>query len=67
MNCEHLNWDNQKDCENKAKYMCQCCGAGVCEEHYNGGECPYGGMDYIKIEDKTVTSHPKPKRGDGKE
>ena len=48
--CEHLDWDNQKDCYKEAKYVCQCCGAGACEEH-NTIQCPYGGMYFEEIED----------------
>lgn len=47
--CEHLDWDNKRDCNKKAKYVCECCGAGVCEEHKEK-ECPYGGMKFVEIE-----------------
>lgn len=47
-NCEHLDWDNQRDCENGAEYMCMCCSTPVCSEHKER-ECPYGGMGYIEL------------------
>ena len=49
MTCEHLDWNNNKDCNNKAEWVCMCCGAGICEEHKTR-ECPYGGMGFVEIE-----------------
>ena len=46
--CEHLDWDNQRDCENESEWVCMCCNAPTCPEH-KGRECPYGGMGYIEI------------------
>lgn len=48
MTCEHLDWNNERDCENESEYRCICCGAGVCEEHKERS-CPYGGMGYVEI------------------
>lgn len=48
--CEHIDWNNKRDCEEKAEYMCMCCASPVCQEH-KASECPYGGMGYIEIED----------------
>lgn len=48
MRCEHLDFDNEKDCNKKAEYVCMCCGAGTCEEHKTR-ECPYGGMGFIEV------------------
>ena len=46
--CEHLDFDNKRDCENEAEYMCMCCSASVCSEHKDTS-CPYGGMGYIDL------------------
>lgn len=46
--CEHLDYDNRNDCEEEAVMICQCCGAGACEEH-GIGRCPYGGKSFIEI------------------
>ena len=48
MNCEHLDFNNQRDCKKEAKYVCRCCGAGVCEEHLTT-KCPYGGETFEEI------------------
>lgn len=48
--CEHLNWDNNRDCHKKAEFMCMCCSALVCGDHKENS-CPYGGMQYIEIEE----------------
>lgn len=47
--CEHLDYDNERDCSNEAEYQCMCCTSHVCSEHKDR-ECPYGGMGYIEIE-----------------
>ena len=47
MICEHLDWDNKRDCTDKAEYICTCCGAGVGSEHKEK-ECPYGGMGFLE-------------------
>lgn len=47
--CEHLNYKNERDCENEPVAMCYCCGKGVCEEHLEK-RCPYGGEFYIDLE-----------------
>lgn len=49
--CEHLDWDNQRDCENEAEWVCMCCNAPTCPEH-KGRECPYGGMGFIELDEK---------------
>jgi hypothetical protein len=46
--CEHIDFDNKRDCKNKAEYICLCCGVPVCQEHKTK-ECPYGGMGFIEI------------------
>ncbi len=46
--CEHLDWDNHRDCTNEAEWVCMCCGAGVCMEH-KAKNCPYGGMGYVEL------------------
>ena len=46
--CQHLDWDNERDCINKAEYACMCCGVPVCREHKDKN-CPYGGMSYIEL------------------
>lgn len=46
--CEHLNFDNEKDCSNEAEYVCMCCGAGTCQEHKTK-ECLYGGMGFVEL------------------
>lgn len=46
--CEHINWDNERDCNNEAEYICMCCSSPTCEEHKKS-ECPYGGMGYIEL------------------
>ena len=46
--CEHLDFDNQRDCENEGKYVCLCCGVPVCEEHA-GSKCIYGGEGYVEV------------------
>lgn len=48
--CEHLGFNNKRDCENEAEYACRCCNAPVCSEHLEK-LCPYGGMTYQEIED----------------
>lgn len=48
IHCEHLDDDNKKDCSKKAKYICACCGAGVCEKHKTA-LCPYGGERFIEL------------------
>jgi hypothetical protein len=47
--CEHIDSDNEQDCEQQAMYICMCCSARVCELHRER-ECPYGGMGYIEID-----------------
>jgi hypothetical protein len=46
--CEHINFDNERDCENEAEYMCMCCSSPVCSEHKER-DCPFGGMGYIEL------------------
>lgn len=46
--CEHIGWDNERDCEEEAEFMCQCCSSPTCPEHKDR-ECPYGGMGYIDL------------------
>lgn len=46
--CRHLNFENREDCEKMSEYVCQCCGAGSCQEHKQD-KCPYGGMGYIEV------------------
>ena len=46
--CEHLDFDNKKDCTKEAEYMCICCATIVCQDHKTK-ECPYGGMGFIEI------------------
>lgn len=46
--CEHLDSNNERDCENDGVNMCMCCSAVVCEEHTTK-TCPYGGMGYIEL------------------
>ena len=50
--CEHLDWDNQRDCEEEAEFVCMCCASPVCREHKER-ECPYGGMGYIELEEES--------------
>lgn len=47
--CEHLDFDNKRDCHKDAEWRCMCCGSPVCPDHKEK-ECPYGGMGYIEIE-----------------
>lgn len=47
--CEHINYDNERDCENKADYACRCCNSPVCDEHLEK-RCPFGGELYEEIE-----------------
>lgn len=46
--CEHLDFDNERDCHKEAEYRCMCCGAFVCPNHKER-ECPYGGMGYNEL------------------
>lgn len=46
--CEHLDWDNQHDCQNEAEYICACCGAVVCPEHRTR-VCDYGGGGFVEL------------------
>jgi hypothetical protein len=46
--CEHIDWDNNRDCENEAEYMCMCCSVPVCSEHKTK-ECSFGGMGFIEL------------------
>ena len=47
--CSHLNYDNERDCNEDAEYICMCCSEPVCSGH-NEGKCPYGGEGFIEIE-----------------
>lgn len=50
--CEHLNWDNERDCQEEAEFVCECCGAGVCREHLPiTKRCPYGGEPFREIDE----------------
>lgn len=46
--CEHIDWNNKRDCSNRAWFRCKCCGAGVCKKHKED-KCPYGGERFVKI------------------
>ncbi len=46
--CEHINFDNERDCENEAEYQCMCCASPVCDEH-KGRDCRFGGMGFIEL------------------
>lgn len=46
--CEHINYENLRDCGEEAEYVCMCCGSPVCQEHKKR-ECPYGGMGYLEL------------------
>lgn len=48
--CEHIDFDNERDCKKKAAYACYCCNSPVCEEHLDT-RCPYGGELYYQLED----------------
>ena len=47
--CEHINYNNERDCENEAEQMCMCCGVPICDEHLSR-DCEYGGMGFIDID-----------------
>lgn len=47
--CEHIDYDNQRDCEEEADWMCMCCASPTCYEH-KGRDCRFGGMGFIEIE-----------------
>ena len=47
--CEHMNFDNEKDCQEDAEMMCMCCSVPLCSEHARGN-CQYGGMGFIDID-----------------
>lgn len=47
--CEHLDYENKRDCDNETRYVCMCCGSGVCPIHKTS-DCPYGGMGYIEVD-----------------
>jgi hypothetical protein len=51
--CEHINFNNERDCENEADFICICCGVPICSEHKEK-DCPYGGSKYIEI--KSITN-----------
>jgi len=46
--CEHIDSNNERDCKNKAEYICMCCSAFVCFEHKDT-RCPYGDMGYTEL------------------
>ena len=46
--CEHIDWDNQRDCEEEAEVMCMCCSTPLCREHGHG-QCEYGGMGFLDL------------------
>jgi hypothetical protein len=48
MNCEHIDYDNKRDCEEEAETMCMCCSAKMCSDH-SRGKCPFGGMGFIEL------------------
>lgn len=48
--CEHIDYDNERDCNNEAEYFCRCCNSLVCSEHLEK-VCPYGGMTFMEVED----------------
>jgi hypothetical protein len=48
--CEHINWDNERDCKKEAKYACRCCSSPVCEEHLEK-RCGYGGELFYELEE----------------
>lgn len=48
--CEHLDFDNKRDCDEEASFMCLCCGASVCADHVTP-VCPYGGGTFIEDDD----------------
>lgn len=51
MECQNLDWDNNRDCHEEADFICECCGEGVCIEHRPlNGRCLYGGEGFIELE-----------------
>ena len=46
--CEHLDFDNKRDCHDEAEWFCMCCGSPVCQEHRDKS-CQHGGMGYVEI------------------
>jgi hypothetical protein len=46
--CEHIDWDNARDCFEDAEYMCMCCASPTCLEH-KGESCQFGGMGYVEL------------------
>lgn len=46
--CQHIDYDNARDCFEDAEYMCMCCSSPTCSEHKEIS-CPYGGMGYIEL------------------
>lgn len=48
--CEHIDYDNKRDCEENAEVMCMCCAVPMCREH-GYGNCQFGGMGFIELPD----------------
>lgn len=47
--CEHIDYDNKRDCEEEAEVMCECCGSKMCSEH-GRGRCAFGGEPFNDLD-----------------
>ena len=47
--CEHLDFDNERDCDKEVTEICMCCALAWCNEH-KGRVCQYGGMGFVGAE-----------------
>lgn len=46
--CNHIDLENEFDCQEPAEWACRCCGVVVCSKHMEG-LCPFGDEPYYEI------------------
>jgi len=47
--CEHINNENERDCDEEAEAVCECCGIPMCNQHART-RCQWGGERFIDLD-----------------